>query len=393
MNRRLLPIAVVLLVALSWSGRCAAQARRPAKGGKAPETSADASFLPQELSKLAVIVSTEERNRQSQSDQQRLVEDIFVQTLLDRGHTVVARSDIQSVLKEQELTKSGLTDSNAVAVGKLLNIPAVLVVRITEYSSETQRDAKKNTSVTTARATVGARLINVETGGIWWQGNHSLSDVVKVKSELVLVLAQLTERLARTFPEKSSPDKSSKKTGHFDPQTVDKLALIMVGDARRQSSYSSIARTGQQRLDQQRLVEDKLGIQLSKKGYTLVSRSDLQAVMQEKQFQQSGLTEENVAELGKLLNIPAVMVVRITACETDEYQKKSGARSTSRATMATAALGARLVSVETGEVLWCRTDIESEDVGGKLEASELLTKVAKKIGDALPQRGSSKKTP
>jgi hypothetical protein len=297
------------------------------------------------------------------------------------------------VLTEQELTKSGLTDDNAVAVGKLLNIPAVLVVRITEYSLETQFDSKKNTRTQMARATVGARLINVDTGGIWWQGNHSLSDSVEVKSELLLVLYQLTERLARSFPEKPSADKSSKKKSRFDPQTIEKLALVMVGDSRRQNSFSGFGRMDQQRTDQQRLVEDKLGIQLGKKGYTLVSRSDLQAVMQEKRFQQSGLTEENVTELGKLLNIPAVMVVRITDCEAEDYQKKSGSRSTMRATMATAALGARLVSVETGEVVWCRAGIDSQEVGGKLEATELLSKVAKKICDALPSRGANKKTP
>ncbi|MGH7140497.1 MAG: hypothetical protein ACREHD_32585, partial [Pirellulales bacterium] len=110
---------------------------------------------------------------------------------------------------------------------------------------------------------------------------------------------------------------------------------------------------------------------------------------------------EDASEVGKLLNVPAVMIVRITECEADEFQKKaSGPKNktatrqtgtTSRATMATAALGARLISVATGEVLWCRTAIDSQEVGGKLETSQVLAKVVKKIGDALPQRGSSKK--
>lgn len=383
-------VLAALLFSLSWTGLCRAQVRKPVKGAKAPETSVDSSFQPEDLTKLAVIAFTEERNRQNQSDQQRLVEDIFVQTLLDRGHTVVARSDMQSVLTEQELAKSGLTDDNAVAVGKLLNIPAVLVVRITEYSLETQYDAKRNNRSQMARASVGARLINVDTGGIWWQGNHSLTDEVEVKSELLQILFQLTERLARSFPQKPSPDKSAKKKPLFDPLAIEKLALVMVGENRRPSEIRSFGNIQQQRTDQQRLVEDKLGIQLGKKGYTLVSRSDLQSVMQEKRFRESGLTEENVTELGKLLNIPAVIVVRITDCEAEEFQKKTGPRMT-RATMATAALGARLISVETGQVLWCRAGIDSQEVGGKLEATELLAKVAKKIGDSLPSRNTSKK--
>jgi curli biogenesis system outer membrane secretion channel CsgG len=378
-------ITTLLLIAIGWSA-CAAQARRAVKGAKAPETFSDDNFRPEELAKLAVLAATDVRGQQIQSDRQRLVEDIFVQALLARGHVVVARSDIRSVLTEQQLAKSGLTDDNAVAVGKLMNVPAVLVVQITECALETQRDPKTRSQTQIAQATVGARLINVETGGIWWQGTHSLSDTVTVKSELVLVLAQLTERLARAFPQKS-PDKS-----RFDLEAIDKLALVMLGDSRKPRRGAPPVTADQQRLNQERLVEDKLGILLGKKGYAQVSRSDLEAVMQEKRFQESGLTEEDVSALGKLLNIPAVLVVRITAYESEEFQKKPGSRASPRATMATAALGARLVSVETGEVLWCRTDIESEEVKSRLETSDILSKAVKKIADALPARGSSKKS-
>jgi curli biogenesis system outer membrane secretion channel CsgG len=387
-------LVVVLLLTASCCGQGLAQTRKPTKG-KAPETSSDASFQPDDLTKLAVIAYTEERRGQSQSDQQRLVEDIFVQTLLSRGHLVVARSDLKSVLTEQELENSGLTDGNAVAVGKLLNVPAVLVVRITEYAVETQFDAKINSRTQSARATVGSRLIDVNTGGIAWQGTHGLSDTVQTEGELVQMLVQVAERLARAFPKKSS------KPSGFDPDAIDKLAVVMVGDSRRRGSFSSLARSGQQRTDEQRLVEDKLGIALSNKGYALVSRSDLEALMREKSLQESGLTEENVSELGKLLNVPAVMIVRITECQASEFQKKTAggkkaaaARpfgANSRAHMATAALGVRLISVQTGEVLWCRAAIDSQEVGGKLETSQVLAKVVKKIGDALPQRGSSKK--
>lgn len=386
---------IAVVVTTLCCGQSRAQVRKPAKG-KAPETSTDASFQPEQLAKLAVIAYTEQRRGESQSDQQRLVEDIFVQSLLGRGHLVVARSDLKTVLTEQELENSGLTDSNAVAVGKLLNIPAVLVVRITEYALESQYDSAKRERTQTARATVGARLINVNTGGIWWQGTHSLSDTVQVKGELVQVLAQVAERLARSFPEKSA------KPIGFDPEKIDKLAVVMVSGSRTRSpAFSSVSRSGSQRADEQRLVEDKLGIALSNKGYALVSRSDLEALMREQSLRDSGLTEENVSEVGKLLNVPAVMVVRITECAADEFQKKAAGSKkktaarqlggTTRVNMATAALGARLISVQTGEVLWCRAAIDSQEVGGKLDASQVLAKAVKKIGDALPARGSAKK--
>jgi len=397
-KRASLVVAVLFLLASPWCGSRPVDAR-PSKGARAPETSSDESFRAQDLAKLAVIVSTEGRRQdsrgnprqtQTQSDPQRLVEDVFVQTLLEKGHVVVARSDIKAVLKEQELASSGLTDDNAAAMGKLLNVPAVMVVTITEYTSENQRDGKKNAQVIMARASLGARLVSVETGGICWQGRHSLSEAIEGRSELLLLLDKVTEKLARAFPVKE-PAKTGKKKSSFDPKGIEKLALIMVGDSR--SRNLRIDRK-MDPSDQQRLVEDKLGILLGNKGYALVSRSDLQSVMQEKQFQESGLTEENVSDLGKLLNIPAVMVVRITEFGAESQRKLGGkSKPNSNVTVAIAALGARLVSVETGEILWCRTSIESEEVAGKLDATEVLTKVAAKIGNAFPNRaGFSKKT-
>jgi hypothetical protein len=378
MKRPALLIGVSLWLTFSCCGQHLVQAKSPSKAGPAPETSLNESFHPHELAKVAVIAFTEVRKRQVQSDQQRLVEDLFVQALLQRGHVVVARSDIKSVLTEQSLATSGLTDSNAAAVGKLLNVPAVLVVRITEYATENQREKRKNSNVRLGQVTVGAQLVSVETGEIWWQGNHTASEVISGNGELPVVLAKVTGRLAMAFPAKIA------KANPYDPKDIHKLALVMVGETRRRNINLGVGSdyqgSGEDKL--KRFVEDKLGVALGNKGYVLVSRSDLQAVMEEKRFQQSGLTEENVSDFGKLLNVPAVMVVRITEC---------GADSVQNVTVATAALGARLVSVETGEILWCRTWIESQKVRGKLDTTQLLAKVAKKIGDAFPSKHSAKR--
>ena len=350
---------------------------------QAPETSTDAAFKPQSLTKLAVIVANSNdgsrsglgmggrSNEQgSQPNRQRLVEDVFVQSLLELGHVVVARSDLKAVLKEQSLGQSGLTDSNTVAVGKLLNVPAVLVVKITEYASETQRAARRNTQPsTTGQVTISARLVSVETGTVWWQGKHTIKEAIDTAAHLQFTLGKVSDKLARAFPTKQ-PDKP--KT--FEPAEIKKLALIMESNSRpglRQQGSS----------DQLQEVEDKLSILLGNKGYTLVSRTDLQTVMQEKQFQASGLTEENVTSFGKLLNVPAVLVVRIT--DSGPSGPPVGQRNQGAVI---AAIGARLVSVETGEVLWCRTYIEAKQTSSKLDQSQVLTQVTKKVGDLFPSR-------
>ncbi|MFI5457188.1 MAG: hypothetical protein ACHRXM_17215 [Isosphaerales bacterium] len=97
-------------------------------------------------------------------DQQALVEDEFVQTMIRKGYSVVAQSDIQALAKEKQFQKSGLTENNAADIGKLLNVPAVIVVRITESAVEQLTDPNTRNTFTVARASLGARLVSMETG-------------------------------------------------------------------------------------------------------------------------------------------------------------------------------------------------------------------------------------
>ena len=147
--------AAVLLLVLSWSGPSAVLAfqiprkgRAPAaklqkpldpKADQGPETSSDASFDPKTLEKLAIIVAVDGPARNLQTNQSCVVEDEFVKVLIQKGYSLVSRSDIKLVVVEQQFQKSGLTDDNAVAMGKLLNVPAVMVVRINASGVENQR--------------------------------------------------------------------------------------------------------------------------------------------------------------------------------------------------------------------------------------------------------------
>ncbi len=140
------------------------------------------------------------RFRPGQSDQQRLIEDEFVQVLVQKGYSLVSRSDIASVVKEQQFQRAGLTEDNAAALGKLLNVPAVFVLRITESGTENQRDPRNGASVIVGRGALGARLVSVETSGILWTGKHSEQVVVRGRGENTLVLSEVARDLALAFP-------------------------------------------------------------------------------------------------------------------------------------------------------------------------------------------------
>ena len=296
--------------------------------------------------------------------------------MIQKGYTLVSRSDIASVIKEQQFQRSGLTEDNAAALGKLLNVPAVLVLRITESATENSRNTKTGNAFILGRAAMGARLVSVETGGIWWTGTHAESGAVRGRGDASLVLADVAKNLALAMPDKGPNSGGGSSTATFDPKSLTKLAVLVVG--------ANVARGADTQNDHQRLVEDEFLRVLLGKGYTLVSRSDMASVIKEQSFQRSGMTEDNAAELGKLLNIPAVLVVRITECKA-ETQKVRGAN----ALVGRASVGARLIMVESGLIGWTRPLSDSQVLRSRGELNPLLARVASDIAEAFPNKDGS----
>lgn len=76
-------------------------------------------------------------------------------------------------------------------------------------------------------------------------------------------------------------------------------------------------------------------MELLKRGYGVIERRRVQAVLKEQEFQASDITtSEGAAEAGEILNVPAVMLISIP-----KYEDKM-------------TITAKMVEVETGTVLW-----------------------------------------
>ena len=85
--------------------------------------------------------------------------DFFSMELMKRGYTPVERAQVQALLKEQEFQSSGVTsDQDAAKAGRILNVPAVLLINIPTYKEEINMTAK---------------IVSVEDGSILWIGNGS----------------------------------------------------------------------------------------------------------------------------------------------------------------------------------------------------------------------------
>jgi hypothetical protein len=150
-----------------------------------PRTVSDPSFNPQEINKIAVLVMPA-RNMPT-----RLIEDEFITSLMRKGYKVPSRSDLEQLMRESKFQRSGLTDGDAARLGKILNVPAVLIVSITEY------DVKNSRDYSYVNATMSARLIGVEKTEILWIGTNSDWHSSRNSN---LLLSSLARNIARSIP-------------------------------------------------------------------------------------------------------------------------------------------------------------------------------------------------
>lgn len=87
------------------------------------------------------------------------ISDFYTMELIKKGYAVIERSQVQSILKEQEFQASDITTNEGAAqAGKVLNVPAVMLINITKYEEDMDMTAK---------------LVDVEDGTILWIGSGS----------------------------------------------------------------------------------------------------------------------------------------------------------------------------------------------------------------------------
>lgn len=87
------------------------------------------------------------------------ISDFVAMELLAKGYSPIERSQVQSLLAEQKFQASEMTtDKDAVAAGRILNVPVVLIVNIPQF--------KENISMT-------IKMLDVEDGSVLWIGSGS----------------------------------------------------------------------------------------------------------------------------------------------------------------------------------------------------------------------------
>lgn len=158
-----------------------------------PKSGISSQSLNQQLPQKIAIFVQENRFARSQN---RNIEDTFISGLLVKGYSIATRSDMDSITKEMKFQQSGLTDSDASKLGKMLNVPAVLIISVTNLKTRSYR-GKYSTE-----GSMSARLVSVEHAEILWINSANYTPLFSFNSGNGEsdVLAYLSNQLVASFP-------------------------------------------------------------------------------------------------------------------------------------------------------------------------------------------------
>jgi len=101
------------------------------------------------------IVAVEGAVRSEQAKNQ--IADLFAMELLKKGYAPKERATVAALLREQGFQASELiTEAGAAEAGKILNVPAVLVINVPHFGDE---------------IFISARMVDIEDSSILWLGS------------------------------------------------------------------------------------------------------------------------------------------------------------------------------------------------------------------------------
>ena len=145
----------------------------------------------------------------SSYDPGNAVADEFVLQLLDRDVMVIERSRLESVMKEQDLWKSGSMDSATIKkIGKLLGVDALIIGTVTKYIPDRkerfylrgeQDKLREEIFIVNAEVGISARMVDVENGVVIWASSYTY-DSFYMDSAIMQTVSAMMDTLEGVSP-------------------------------------------------------------------------------------------------------------------------------------------------------------------------------------------------
>jgi hypothetical protein len=168
----------------------------------------------------------------------------------------------------------------------------------------------------------------------------------------------------------------------FDPNVYSRFA-IYVEDRTRRRLDSGIMRA----------IDDEFTRAAIENGYTVASRSDIDAIEKELKIQASDFTEAAMAKRAHALNVSAIILVSINSVDVERYTPVSSLifkdQRNKRAYRSNISVSARMISAQEAQILWISSFSEYNHVGDRSDykvAARAVPKVASIVAAGLPSR-------
>lgn len=171
---------------------------------------------------------------------------------------------------------------------------------------------------------------------------------------------------------------------NFHPAAHPKLAVVVEDRTNRLPDENSSLRQ----------IEDAFNQAFLTKGYRVAARSDIEKISKEMKFQHSGWTDADAAELGKMLNIGAVVIVSVVEFRRDQgtgqdrFSLLDGTYERGGPSVTTK-VSARIVSVELGELLGQSAFGLRSYTSNEGEANATLVHAANSIATEFPEKATA----
>ena len=120
--------------------------------------------------------------------------ELFVKYLLKTGYNVIERSELDSILREYNLSAQGIIDrSQTKEFGKIAGVDAIITGSIPTAVFEREYYINGNVRYVAAQAGITCRMISVETGEILWAGSNTY-DAMNMQTAFEYLISSIVKQ-------------------------------------------------------------------------------------------------------------------------------------------------------------------------------------------------------
>lgn len=162
-------------------------------------------FDPRSVNALAIVVPyTRNTGMEAINESAAMgIDSEFTKSCLDRGYPLVARANVDEVIREIQRQNSGLSDpSTAIKAGKQLNASHVLVIQANVHMQQMRGRTLEGKGYTyfQSNARLDAQIIEVQSGRQVGAASDSSQNSADGPNDTVPIVARMAKRLAASFP-------------------------------------------------------------------------------------------------------------------------------------------------------------------------------------------------